>query len=51
MSVFKSEMRGKTIELNKSDAAVGVHELCGKKREISQHEEDVCWKKNATPKE
>ena len=36
MSVFKSEMRGKTIELNKSDAAVGV---------------DVCWKKNATPKE
>lgn len=37
MSVFKSEMRGKTIELNKSDAAVGVHELCGKK--------------NATPKE
>ena len=50
MSVFKSEMRGKTIELNKSDAAVGVHELCGKKREISQHEEDVCWKKERNAK-
>ena len=50
MSVFKSEMRGKTIELNKSDAAVGVHELCGTKREISQHEEDVCWKKERNAK-
>lgn len=35
MSVFKSEMRGKTIELNKSDAAVGV---------------DVCWKKERNAK-
>ena len=46
MSVSKSEMRGKTIELNKSDAAVGVHELC----EIPQHEEDVCWKKERNAK-
>ena len=50
MSVFKSEMRGKTIELNKSDAAVGVHELCGTKQEISQNEEDVCLKRERNAK-